>query len=577
MENHEIAAVFEEIASLMRIVQDDPKWQFKAVAYDRAKRSVESFPERLEDMAQDPNRKLTEVPGVGEDLAKKINELLNTGQCQYHQEQMKKIPRTLLEVLQLQSVGPQKVRLFYNTLHIKTIEELETAAKAGRLRELPGMNEKSEQNILKAIEALHRVSGRFRLDTASEIAEELEAYLRRFRGVQQVTPAGSLRRGRDTVGDLDLLVTGHNLDGLADYFLKFPRIGPILAKGGDKASAKLSNGMQVDVRMLAPQSYGAALQYFTGSKEHNVALRDRAKRRGWKLSEYGLFEGEKVIAGRAEEQIYGKLGLAWIPPELRENLGEVEAAENGRLPKLVELGDVQGDLQMHTTASDGRASVEEMATEAKQLGYNYILITDHSKAVTIANGLDEERALENIQRVRAARKKVKGIEIWAGTEVDILGDGKLDYPDEVLRQFDIVLASIHSRLTQSTEEMTSRILRALENPYVRILGHPTGRQILRREPFLFDLERVFNTAQKLGVILELNANPERLDLCDRHVKLARDKGMKIIISTDAHRPEHFKLMRYGVVTARRGWMERRDVLNTYPSEKLLASLRRLPA
>jgi len=577
MENHEIAAVFEEIASLMRIVQDDPKWQFKAVAYERAKRSIESYPERLEDMARDPNRKLTEVPGVGEDLANKIHELLDTGQCQYHQDQLKKIPRTLLDLLQLQSVGPQKVRLFYRELNIKTIEELEAAAKAGRLRELPGMNEKSEQNILKAIEALHRVTGRFRLDTASELAEELDAYLRQFRGVERVTPAGSLRRGRETVGDLDLLVTGHNLGGLADHFLKFPRIGQVLVKGEDKASVKLTNGLQVDVRMLAPESYGAALQYFTGSKEHNVALRDRAKRRGWKLSEYGLFEGEQVLASQTEEEIYAKLGLAWIPPELRENLGEVEAAEKGELPRLVELSDIRGDLQMHTTASDGRNSVEEMAAAAKRLGYRYILITDHSKAVTIANGLDEQRALENIKLIKAARKNVKGIEIWAGTEVDILGDGELDYPDEVLSQFDIVLASIHSRLTQSFEEMTARILKALENPYVRILGHPTGRQILRREPFSFDIEKVFQAAQKVGVILELNASPERLDLCDRHVKLAHDKGMKIIISTDAHRPEHFKLMRYGVVTARRGWMEKADVLNTYPAEKLLSSLRKLPA
>jgi DNA polymerase (family 10) len=577
MENHEIAAVFEEIASLMRIVQDDPKWQFKAVAYERAKRSVESYPERLEDLARDPNRKLTEVPGVGGDLASKIHELLNTGQCQYHQDQLKKIPRTLLDVLQLQSVGPQKVRLFYRELNIRTMEELKAAAKAGRLRELPGMNEKSEQNILKAIEVLHRVSGRFRLDTASEMADELDAYLRQFRGVESVTPAGSLRRGRETVADLDLLVTGRGLGGLADHFLKFPRIGQILVKGEDKASAKLANGMQVDVRMLPPESYGAALQYFTGSKEHNVALRDRAKRRGWKLSEYGLFEGEKVIASQTEEEIYSKLDLAWIPPELRENLGEVESAEKGELPKLVELSDIRGDLQMHTTASDGHNSVEEMAAAANRLGYRYILITDHSKAVTIANGLDEQRALEHIKRIKAAGKKVKGIEIWAGTEVDILGDGTLDYPDAVLSQFDIVLASIHSRMTQPFDEMTARILKALENPYVRILGHPTGRYILRREPFSFDIEKVFQAAQKLGVILELNANPERLDLCDRHAKLAHDKGMKVIISTDAHRPEHFKLMRYGVLTARRGWTEKKDVLNTHPPEKLLSSLRKLPA
>jgi DNA polymerase (family 10) len=577
MENREIAAVFEEISNLMKILQDDPKWTFKAAAYDRAKRSVESYPERLEDIARDPNRKLTDIPGIGEDLAKKISELVETGQSRYHQEQLAKIPRSLLDLLQLQTVGPQKVRLFYKELNIRSVDELEAAAQAGRLRNLPGMSVKSEENILKAIEVFRRASGRFRLDTASETAEELTAWLREFKAVEQVTPAGSLRRGRETVGDLDLLVTGRDHAGTAEHFVKFPGVAAILAKGEDKVSVKLKNDLQVDVRLLDCSAYGAALQYFTGSKEHNVALRDRAKRRGWKLSEYGLFHGDKVLASRTEEEIYAKLGLTWIPPELRENLGEIEAAEKGELPKLVELRDIRGDLQMHTTASDGRASIEEMAGAAKQLGYQYILITDHSKAVTVANGLDEKRAREHIRRIHAARKKVRGIEIWAGSEVDILGDGRLDYPDELLKQFDIVLVSVHSRMTMPAEEMTTRLLRALENPFVRILGHPTGRQILKRDPFAFDLEKVFEAAQKHHVILELNGNPERLDLCDRHVKLARDRGMKIVISTDAHAPEHFTLMRYGVTTARRGWMEKSGVLNTLPPEKLLAGLRRLPS
>jgi len=576
MENREIAAVFEEISNLMKIVQDDAKWAFKAAAYDRAKRSIESHPQRLEDIARDPKSKLTDIPGIGADLAKKIAELIETGKSSYHQEQLAKIPRSLLDLLQLQTVGPQKVRLFYQQANIRSIDDLEAAAKAGRLRELPGMSEKSEENILKAIEVFRRAAGRFRLDTASETAEMLSAWLRDSKTVEEVTPAGSLRRGRETVGDLDLLVTGSDPAGIADHFVKFPGIEAILAKGEDKVSVKLKNDLQVDVRLIERSNYGAALHYFTGSKEHNVALRDRAKRHGWKLNEYGLFHGEKILASRAEEEIFAKLGLPWIPPELRENLGEIEAAEKGELPKLVELGDIRGDLQMHTTASDGHASIEEMADAAKQLGYQYILITDHSKAVTVANGLDEKRAVEHIRRIHAARKKVKDIEIWAGSEVDILGDGKLDYPDELLKQFDIVLASVHSRMTMPAEEMTTRLLRALENPYVRILGHPTGRQILRRDPFLFDLEKVVAAAKRLGVILELNGNPERLDLCDRHVKLARDRGMKIIISTDAHDPQHFKLMRYGIVTARRGWMEKSGVLNTLPPEKLLAGLRPLP-
>ena len=576
MENREVAAVFEEIANLMRILQDDPKWTFKAAAYDRAVRSLENYPERVEDLARNPDRKLTEIPGIGEDLAKKIKEMVETGQCQYHQELLGKIPKGLLDMLRLQTVGPQKVRLFYKQLNITSVAELEAAARAGRLRELPKMDAKSEENILKAIETFKRAAGRFLLNTATETAEELTAYLTECKTVEKVTPAGSLRRGRETVGDLDLLVTGHDHARIAEHFAGFPGITEILAKGEDKVSVKLKNDMQVDLRLLDAESYGAALQYFTGSKEHNVALRDHAKRRGWKLSEYGLFEGDKVIASRTEEEVYAKLGLAWIPPELRENMGEIEAAEKDELPKLVELSDIKGDLQMHTTASDGHATVEEMAGAAQRLGYKYILITDHSKAVTIANGLDEKRAVEHIREIKAARKKVQGIEIWAGSEVDVMGDGRLDYPDELLRQLDIVLVSVHSRLTQPTEEMTPRLLKALQNPYVRILGHPTGRQLLKREPFHFDLEKVFAEAQRLGIILELNAHPERLDLSDRHVRLARDRGMKIVISTDAHRPEHFAYMRYGVMTARRGWMEKKGVLNTYPPEKLLASLRPLP-
>ena len=576
MENYEIAAVFEEIASVLRILQDDPKWAFKAVAYERAKRSIEGYPQRLEEVARDPNRKLTDIPGVGADLAVKIDELLRTGKLQYLEEKFRKIPRSLLDLLHIQTVGPQKVRLFYQALGIRNLEELEAAARAQKLRDLPGMSAKSEENILKALGGLKQATGRFRLDVAYETAERLGHHIREFKGVEEVTPAGSLRRGRETVGDLDLLVTGSGLEKIGDHLVKFPEVAEVLAKGGDKVSFKLTSGMQVDVRILPPESYGAALQYFTGSKEHNVILRDRAKRRGLKLSEYGLYRDERSIAGRTEEEIYRELGLPWIPAELREAMGEIEAAEEGRLPDLVELKDIRGDLQMHTTASDGKTSVEEMAAAAKKLGYRYILITDHSKAVTIAKGLDEKRAREHIKRIHAARKKVSGIEIWAGTEVDILGDGTLDYPDELLAQFDIVLASVHSKMTQPGEEMTARLLKALENPYVRILGHPTGRRILSRDPFNFDVEKVFESAQKHGVILEINASPERLDLSDRHARLVHDKGMKVVISTDAHQPKHFDLMRYGVITARRGWTERRDVINTYKPEKLLQCLRPLP-
>ncbi len=575
MENRDIAAVFEQIASLMKILQDDPKWTFKAAAYERAARSLESFPERAADLARDPERKLTAIPGVGADLASKIKELAETGKCEYHQEQLNKVPPTLLDMLQLQGVGPQKVRLFYKQMGIKSVAELQAAAQAEKLRGLPGMSKKSEENILKAVDTFERAVGRFLLAQADRTAEVLTAFLKELKEVDTVTPAGSLRRGKETVGDLDLLVIGKSHARIAEHFTSFPEITEVLAKGEDKVSVRLKSGLQVDVRLLEPESYGAALQYFTGSKEHNVLLRDRAKRRGLRLNEYGLFKGEgkRRIAGRTEEEVYKKLGLPWIPPELRECQGEIEAAEEGRLPRLLELKDIKGDLQMHTRASDGKATVAEMARAALQRGYRYIAVTDHSKSVTIANGLDEKRALEYLKEVRAARKKVPGIEIWAGMEVDIMGDGSMDMPDDILRQLDVVVATIHSRMNMPAEEMTARILKALENPYVKILGHPTGRQLLRRDPYQYDMDLVFETARKKGVVVEINASPERLDLCDRHVRLAKRKGLKFVISTDAHSPAHFHFMRYGVVTARRGWLEKKDVINTLPPEKLLRSLR----
>ena len=576
MENHEIAAVFAEIASLMKILQDDPKWTFKAAAYERAARSLESFPERVEDIARDAERKLTAIPAIGTDLGGKIQELVDEGRCQYHQEQLCKIPPTLLDMLHLQGVGPQKVRLFYKKVGIKSVAELETAAQTGRLRDLPGMSRKSEENILKALDTFRRAAGRFLLSEASETAEEVIAFLKESKGVERVTASGSLRRGKQTVGDLDLLVTGSGHARIGAHFTRFPKIAEILAHGEDKVSVRLKSGIQVDVRLLEPESYGAALQYFTGSKEHNVLLRDRAKRRGWKLNEYGLFQVNRSIAGRTEEEIYQKLDLPWIPPELRECQGEIEAAEQGRLPDLLQPGDIRGDLQMHTRASDGKNTVAEMAAAARKLGYGYIAVTDHSKSVTIANGMNEERALAYLQEVRAARQKVPGIEIWAGMEVDIMGDGSLDMPDEILRQLDIVLATIHSRMTMPAGEMTSRILSALENPYVKILGHPTGRQLLRRDPYQFDLERVFQAARQRGVVVEINASPERLDLCDRHARLAKEKGLKLVISTDAHSPRHFAFMRYGVLTARRAWLEKKDVINTFPPAKLLRTLRPAP-
>ena len=574
MENRAIAAVFEEISNLIKILQDEPKWSFRAAAYDRAARSLEGFPERAADLALNPSRNLTEIPGIGTDMGAKIRELIETEKCTYHTEQLSKVPPALLDLLRLQGVGPQKVRLFYRQLGIENVGQLKVAAQLGKLRLLPGMSQKSEENILKALDTFHRALGRFLLSDVTECAETLIAFLREFKSVETVTAAGSLRRGEETIKDLDLLVIGTDHQKVVDHFVNAPGITEILAKGKDKVSVRLKNGLQVDVRLLESESYGAALQYFTGSKEHNVLLRDRAKRRGWKLSEYGLFDGNKRIAGISEEGIYKKLGLPYIPPELRECQGEIDAAEKGELPTLLHLRDIKGDLQMHTRASDGKASVVEMAKAARERGYLYILVTDHSKSVTIANGLSEKRAVEYLEEIRAARKIVTGIEIWAGMEVDILGDGSMDMPDGILKQLDIVLATIHSRMNMARNEMTARILKALNNPYVKIFGHPTGRQLLRRDPYQFDMDKIFDAAKKRDVVVEVNANPARLDLCDRHVRLAKEKGLKVVISTDAHSPAHFNFMRYGVVTARRGWLEKEDVINTFSPKDLLCLLRR---
>lgn len=576
MENREIAALLEELSNLIKILQEDANWQFKAAAYDRARRAIEAHHERLQDMALDPKRKLTDIPGVGKEIALKISELLTTGRIRYHQEQLAKVPPTLLDLLMLQTVGPQKVRLFYQELKIASVDDLYTAAMAGRLRTLAGMSAKSEANILTAINSYRRAAGRFTLDAAYETASELSEYLRERPEVAEVTPAGSLRRGRETVGDLDLIIVGEDRAAIADHLAVHPRVKGVLGKGEEKVSVRLASGMQVDARMVDKASYGAALQYFTGSQAHNVEMRERARRMGFKLNEYGLFFGETRRAGADEGEIYDQLALDWIPPELREAQGEIDASEKDKLPHLIDVRAIRGDLHMHTTASDGHASAEAMAAEAKRLGYEYILITDHSKAVTVARGLDERRALENIQTIKAAREHVPGIHIWAGAEVDILADGSLDYPDEILRQFDIVVATVHSHMTQPGEEMTARLLKALKNPYVKILGHPTGRRLLQRDPFNFDVERVFEAAKANGVILEVNANPGRLDLCDRHVRLARERGMKVVISTDAHDPKHFRFMRYGVATARRGWMEQDSVINSYPPHALLAALRKAP-
>jgi len=579
MENREIARLLRETAQLLEI---DGAMIGRFRSYHRAAELLESLAESVEELAAD-REKLLALPGIGDSMADHIAEILKTGDYSLRIKLLKKYPATLLEILTLQSLGPKKVAFLWKTFQAGTVEQVEQLAREGKLRDLGGFGEKSEQNILKAVEVFKKSSGRFCLDVAEVEADKLVSYILGIgRTIESVTPSGSLRRGKETVGDLDLLVTlaagKHTpmaIDEIADHILKYAEIDQKLAHGENKVSFVLKTGLQVDVRLLEKESFGAALLYFTGSKEHNVSLRGRANKMGFTLNEYTLatLKGERPVARKTEEEIYAKLGLDYIPPELRENTGEIEAAAEHRLPALIELKDIRGDLQMHTTASDGRNSIEEMALAAKKLGYEYIALTDHSKAVTVANGLDEKRTLEQVKKIREVNAKGLGIRVLASSEVDVLKDGRLDLNDEVLAQLDLVLVSIHSYMNLERAEMTDRILAAIENPYTQIVGHPTGRLVLRRDAYAYDMERILDAAHKHGVVLECNASPERLDLKDTHLRMAKDRGVKIVISTDAHTTRGLSVMRYGVQMARRGWIEKKDVINTLPVEKLLAALR----
>ena len=587
MENKEVARILRETAQLLEI---DGAIIGRYRSYEKVAELLYSLHERIEDVCKDP-KKLRELPGVGENMAEHICEILKTGDYTLRQKLLKKYPATLLELLRLQSLGPKKVLFLWETFQVCTIEGVEKLAREGKLQDLPGFGEKSEQNILKATQSAKRSSGRFKISTAEDEAQKFSAYITNTElseaaaVVESVTPAGSLRRGRDTIGDVDLLVTMRpgrekqkDVDAVAEHILKYPGIDQTLAHGENKVSVLLGNGLQVDVRMLAKENFGAALLYFTGSKAHNVGLRGRALDMGWTLNEYALttVKGGKVVAGKTEEEIYAKLGLDYIEPELREMTGEIEAAEAHKLPQLIQLGDIRGDLQMHTTASDGRNSIEEMGEAAKKLGYEYIALTDHSKAVTVANGMDEKRTLAQIKKIRAAQERVSGIRLLAGIEVDILKNGSLDLSNEVLAQLDVVVASIHSFMNLDREAMTDRILAAIENPYTQIIAHPTGRLLLRRESFEYDMEKILNAAKKNGVAVECNAYPDRLDLNDVHLRMARERDVKVVISTDAHSTTHFRMMKYGVITARRGWLEKKHVLNTLQLKEFLAALRPKP-
>ena len=582
MDNKQIARILRDTAQLLEI---DGAIIGRYRSYEKAAELIDSLPESVEQLVKEPE-KLEELPGIGERMVEHLQEIVKTGDYSLRKKLLKKYPATILDVLQLQSLGPKKVAFLWSNFKAATVADVERLAREQKLRDVPGFGEKSEQNILKAVEVFKKSTGRFLINTAEDAALALAGHIKKAgKAVDSVTPAGSLRRGKETVGDLDLLVTladgftsQKQVDALAEHILRFPDIDQKLAHGENKVSFTLTNGLQVDVRLLEKENFGAALMYFTGSKEHNVALRGRANEMGLTLNEYALatLKGEKRVGGRTEEEIYAKLKLDFVPPELRENTGEIAAAEQHKLPHLVALKDIKGDLQMHSTASDGKNSIEEMAEAARKLGHEYIAITDHSKAVTVANGLDEKRAVAHIKKIHSLSEEDLGIRVLAGAEVDILKDGELDYSDEILAQLDVVVCSVHSYFNLDRAAMTERILAAIENPYTQIIAHPTGRLLLRRDAFDYDMEKVLDACAKHGVAMECNSYPDRLDLKDVYLRMCKERGVKVVISTDAHTTTNLSFIRYGVTMARRGWLEKKNVINTLPADEFLAALRAKP-
>ena len=569
MDNVAIARILREIADLLEIKDDNP---FKIRAYRNGADIVSNHPHefgRLSDV------ELRQIPGIGKDLAARIREIADTGDATFHRELIAEFPPTILDLLHLQGVGPKTVATLYRELGVRTIDELEAAAKDGRVRALRGMGAKKESLILKALEERKKFAGRHLLSDAHETATALAAYLHEHAPAATIDPVGSLRRGCDTCGDLDLLACGAP-PSLMDAFIEYPKVARVLGHGETKSSVLLEGGMQADLRLVDTQSRGAALQYFTGSKAHNIALRDRAIGLGLKLNEYGVFrvEGDERIAGDSEEDVYAALGLDWVSPELREMRGEVEAAAAHALPRLVDRADLRGDLHMHTTETDGKDDIRTMALAARDAGLEYIAITDHSQALSMANGLDEHRALAHAERIRAVDREGLGIRLLAGIECDIRSDGSLDLADDCLAALDLVIVSVHSGFNQDRQQMTDRIVRAIEHPHVDIVGHPTGRRLLQREPYAVDVDAVVAAAVHRGVALEINCQVSRLDLNDVYAKMARDRGVRLVISTDAHARTAFGRLRWGVLVARRAWLTPSDVLNTQPFDTLRASLRR---
>ncbi len=577
MDNKAIANILYETADLLEIDGQD---SFRIRSYRNAAQAIESHAHQLKDIISDPKQVLA-IPGIGKGMLTNLQELFNTGKLGVQAGLLEKYHPSMLQLRKIQGLGPKTIALIWSAYQVCDVDGLEKLAREGKIRELPRMGEKHEAKLLKAIEDYRRIGGRFLIDAAEIECEKITAYVEKFPGIEKITPAGSLRRGRETVGDLDILVTGEactteeGRQKAIAYVAQYPPLMDVIASGDNKISFHVRNGMQVDVRLLPPESFGAAMQYFTGSKAHNVALRQRALKMGYTLNEYSLatLEDEKPVAGKTEEEIYDKLKLDYIAPEMRENLGEIDLAQNHALPSLITQADLQGDVHMHTVETDGRNTIQEMAEAAKARGYKYMAITDHSKNLAFANGLDDKRALEHIRRIREAAKTIDGITIFTGVEVDILAEGDLDLSDDVLAQMDIVIASVHSVFNMEAPKMTERLIKAIENPNVSLIGHPTGRIQLRRDSYPFDMHAVLTAAAKHKVAMELNAYPDRLDLNDNNLRQAKQHGVKIVINTDSHHTSHMEKIRYGVLQARRAWLTKEDVLNTLPPDKFAQAMK----
>jgi DNA polymerase (family 10) len=564
MKNKELADLFEKMADILEFKNENP---FKISAYRKASRVLGDLTQDIQEITE--SGELKKVPGIGEGMAQKIEEYLKTGKISKYEEVKKGISDELISMMEIPGMGPKTLSLIHKERKINNLSELEKAIEDGSLIDLPGMGEKKAENIKRGIELLRQSKGRMNLGVAFPLAKRIVEALREKTGSKKIEWAGSLRRMRENIGDIDILATGPNHEKIVHSFTHLPEVKEVLASGETKASVIVEGGVQIDLRVVEEDSYGAALQYFTGSKGHNIHLRGIAKAKGIKINEYGVFKGEKRIGGKEEKDVYQVLGMDWIEPELREDRGEIEAAQKGKLPKLIQEPEIKGDLHVHTKWSDGTSSIEEIAKAAQKRGYQYVAICDHSKSLRIARGLDETRLLKQIDEIDRINEKLKGFQILKGTEVDILTDGKIDHPDKVLGRLDFVVAAVHSGFKQEKEKMTKRIVRALENPFVHCLAHPSGRLLGARAPYEVDIDEVMEAAKKYGKVLEINATLERLDLDDIHCMKAKEMGIRMAIGTDSHHPDHLWMISLGVAVARRGWLETPDLLNTFSLKETL--------